>query len=81
MIFTTNTSKMIAWHRFLSGSQWEPEGHRRGGCPRMTWRPTVEAEGTDMGHSWGTLRTLAQRRLRWRNFVTALDVYDTKGGK
>ena len=36
-----------------------------------------------MGHSWGTLRTLAQDRLRWRDFkfVAALVVYDKKGSK
>ena len=38
--------------------EWKPEGHRKRGRPRMTWRPTVEAKATDMGHSWGTLRTL-----------------------
>ena len=29
-----------------------------------------------MGQSWGTLRALAQDRLRWREFVAALVVYD-----
>ena len=47
----------------------------------MTWRHTVEAEATAMGHSWGTLRTLAQDHLRWRDFVAALVVYDKKGSK
>ena len=43
-----------------------------------------EKEGdrqTDMGHSWGTLRTLAQDRLRWREFVAALVVYGKKDSK
>ena len=34
-----------------------------------------------MGHSWVALRTLAQDRLRWREFVAALAVYDRKGSK
>ena len=51
------------------------------GRARMTWRRAVEAEATAMGHSWGTLRTLAQDRLRWREFVAALVVYDRKGSK
>ena len=42
----------------------------------VEWKP---AEATAMGHSWGTLRTLAQDRLRWREFVAALVVYDKKG--
>ena len=34
-----------------------------------------------MGHSWGTLGTLAQDRLRWREFVATLDFYDKNGSK
>ena len=47
----------------------------------MTWRRTVEAEATAMGHSLGTLHTLAQDRQIWREFVAALVVYDKKGSK
>ena len=60
---------------------WKPEGHRKRGRPRMTWRRTVEAEATAMGHSWVALRTLAQDRLQWREFVAALVFYDKKGSK
>ena len=56
-------------------------GHRKRGRLRMTWRRAVEAEATVMGHSCGTLRTLAQDRMRWREFVAALVVYDKKGSK
>ena len=59
--------------------EWKPEGHRKRGRPKMTWRRTVEAETTAMGHR--TLRTLAQDRLRWREFVAALVVYDKKDSK
>ena len=59
----------------------KPEGHRKDGRSRMTWRCTVEAEETAMRHSWGTLRTLAQDRLKLRNFVAALVVCDKKGSK
>ena len=61
--------------------EWKPEGRRKRGRLRMTWRRTVEAEAAAMGHSRGTLRTLAQDRLRWREFVAALVVYDKKGSK
>ena len=47
----------------------------------MTRRRTVKAEATAMGQSEGTLRTLAQERLRRRDFVAALVVYDKKGSK
>ena len=59
----------------------KPEGRRKRRCPRMAWRRTVEAEATAMGHSWRTLGTLAQDRLRWKEFVAALVVYDKKGSK
>ena len=39
----------------------------------------MEAKATAIGHSWGTLRTLAQDRLRWREFVAAQVVYDKRG--
>ena len=55
---------------------WKPEGYRKRRRPRMTWKRTVEAEATAMGHSWGTLRTLAQDRMRWRDSVAALVVYE-----
>ena len=61
--------------------EWKPDGRRKRGRPRMTWRLTVEAEATAMGHSWGTLWTLAQDRLRRREFVAALVIYDKKGSK
>ena len=49
--------------------EWKTEGR------------TVEAEATAMGHSWGTLWTLAQDRRGWREYVAALVVYDKKGSK
>ena len=60
---------------------WKSEGHRKRGRPRMTWRPTAEAEATTMRHSWGTLRTLAQDLLRRRELVAALVIFDKKGRK
>ena len=30
--------------------KWKPEGRRKRGHPRMTWRCTVEAEATAIGH-------------------------------
>ncbi|RUS77031.1 hypothetical protein EGW08_015211 [Elysia chlorotica] len=55
-----------------SDSGLRPEGHRKRGRPKTTWRRTVEAEAAAMGQSWGTLRMLAQNRERWKEFVAAL---------
>ncbi|KAK3775390.1 hypothetical protein RRG08_007211 [Elysia crispata] len=59
--------------------QWRPEGHRKRGRPKTTWRRTVEAEAAAMGQSWGTLRMLAQDREQWKEFVAALIAYGKKG--
>ncbi|KAI4901756.1 hypothetical protein NFI96_001042 [Prochilodus magdalenae] len=51
---------------------WTPEGKRKRGQPKNTWRRTVEAEMKTLNHSWGTVGKLAQDRQKWRTFVAAL---------
>ena len=51
---------------------WTPEGKRKRGRPKITWRRTVEAELKDLGHSWATVTKLATDRQKWRAFVAAL---------
>ena len=58
---------------------WTPDGKRKRGRPRTTWRRTVEYEMKAMQHSWGSLTKLAQDRQRWRNFVGALDTTGCNG--
>ena len=52
---------------------WTPDGKRKRGRPKMTWRRTVEGEMKDMGQTWGSLSKLAQDRSEWRVFVAALN--------
>ncbi|KAK3792892.1 hypothetical protein RRG08_035255 [Elysia crispata] len=59
--------------------QRRPEGHRKRGRPKTTWRRRVEAEAAPMGQSWGTLRMLAQDREQWKEFVGALKCPRQKG--
>ncbi|GFR86170.1 hypothetical protein ElyMa_004193200 [Elysia marginata] len=61
--------------------QWKPEGRRKRGRPKTTWGRTAEAEAATMGQSWGTLRTLAQDREKWRDFVAALVAHGKKGSE
>ena len=49
---------------------WTPEGKRKRGRPKNTWRRTAER---DEDHTWGISRKLAQNRQEWRTFVTALN--------
>lgn len=52
---------------------WSPQGVRRRGRPRHTWRRSVEAEGRERGKmGWPQIKTMAGNRVRWRMFVDAL---------
>ena len=51
---------------------WTPDGKRKRGRPRTTWRRTVEDEMKAIQHSWGSLARLAQDRRKWKDFVAAL---------
>ena len=51
---------------------WTPEGKRKRGRPKNTWRRTVEAELKSLHHTWGTIQKLARDRQKWRTFVAAL---------
>jgi len=58
---------------------WTPEGKRKRGRPRETWRRTVETEMKVMKHSWDSLTRMAQDRQRWKDFVAALHTTGCKG--
>ena len=52
---------------------WAPEGKRRRGRPKTTWRRTVEKERDEAGWtSWAEARTSAADRVTWRRSVEAL---------
>ena len=54
---------------------WAPEGRRRRGRPKTTWRRTVEKERDEAGWtSWAEARTSAADRVTWRRSVEALCV-------
>ena len=52
---------------------WAPEGKRKRGRPKTTWRRTVEKERDEAGwRSWNEVRTVAADRERWKSSVKAL---------
>jgi hypothetical protein len=51
---------------------WNPQGARRRGRPRKTWKKTVEEEAAEMGKTWKEVKRLADNRTRWRGFTDAL---------
>ena len=52
---------------------WAPEGRRRRGRPKTTWRRTVEKERDNFGWtSWNQVKAIAKNREQWREQVEAL---------
>ncbi|KAI0229379.1 hypothetical protein LSAT2_020211, partial [Lamellibrachia satsuma] len=52
---------------------WTPEGRRKVGRPKTTWRSTIENERRILGwNSWNEARRVAADRTRWRRFTSAL---------
>jgi hypothetical protein len=51
---------------------WNPQGQRKRGRPKQTWRRSVHNEALGEGKSWGEVKQLVRNRIRWRRFVDAL---------
>lgn len=52
--------------------EWNPQGKRKTGRPRHTWRRTIDKEIAEENKSWGEIKSMAKNRVRWRSFVEAL---------
>lgn len=52
--------------------RWTPDGRRKRGRPKETWRRMVEQEMKDMGMTWREIEKKAKDRQLWRALVTAL---------
>ena len=52
--------------------RWTPDGQRKRGRPKETWRRTVEREMKGKGWTWGRLERVSADRHRWRALVEAL---------
>ena len=50
---------------------WAPEGTRRRGRPRTTWRRTISEELKKAGIAWVEAERLAKDRVPWRDLVEA----------
>ena len=51
---------------------WNPQGKRKRGRPRNSWRRDTEAEMTEQGLNWTRAVRSAQNRVRWRGVVDGL---------
>ena len=52
--------------------KWNPQGKRKRGRPRNTWRRDLESDMALTGLGWGQLEKTAQIRTRWRAVVDGL---------
>nr|KAG5699276.1 hypothetical protein BaRGS_000478 [Batillaria attramentaria] len=51
---------------------WNPQGKRKRGRPRNSWRRDTEAELYKQGTNWTGVARIVQNRVRWRRVVDGL---------
>jgi hypothetical protein len=51
---------------------WNPQGYRRRGRPKRTWRRTIEDEIRSTGRSWNEIKGIAGDRNAWKLFMDIL---------
>ncbi|XP_039293351.1 uncharacterized protein LOC120353523 [Nilaparvata lugens] len=51
---------------------WNPQGHRARGRPKITWKRTIQTEIGRAGKTWLEVKALARDRVGWRTFSEAL---------
>jgi len=52
--------------------EWNPQGVRRKGRPKKSWRRTIQQEYEDLGLSWDEVKWTVKNRVRWKAVVEAL---------
>ncbi|KAK7087627.1 hypothetical protein V1264_021652 [Littorina saxatilis] len=53
-------------------TKWNPQGERKRGRPRNSWRRDTEAEINRQGKTWSQIERAAQDRVGWRIVVDGL---------
>jgi len=51
---------------------WNPQGYRRRGRPKRTWRRTIKDKIRNTGSSWNEVKGIAGDRNAWKPFMDAL---------
>ena len=52
--------------------RWNPQGKRKRGRPKNTWRRDLDADIRKMGYTWGQVEKAAQDRGKWKATVGGL---------
>ena len=61
--------KERGWRDTKEALFWNPQGNRKRGRPRNSWRRSVNKE---TGRSWNELRFLAADRRKWKGLIDNL---------
>ena len=56
-------------HVIRQALDWNPQGKRKRGRPKETWRRTLTKEIEQSGKTWAMLKREAANRVRWRSLV------------
>ena len=51
---------------------WNPQGVRRRGRPRITWKRSIKEEIRGENKTWREVKAIATQRERWKSFTNAL---------
>jgi len=51
---------------------WNPQGYRRRGGPKRTWRRTIEDEIRSTRRSWNEVKEIVGDRNAWKLFTDAI---------
>src|ERR1700733_13651382 len=70
--WTGHVLRMKANRRPRQVMRWTPQGYRKRGRPKGTWRRTFESELEVECKTQYEIERLAQDRIGWRGFVSAL---------
>ena len=60
--------------------RWTPEGKRKRGRPKTTWRRTIEGEMKTRGYSWNSIEKKANNRDEWTSLVLATMCHPAQQG-
>ena len=55
-----------------TGLDWNPQGYRKRGRPKRTWRRTIEDEIRSTRRSWNEVKGIAGDRNAWKLFMDVL---------
>ena len=69
------------WNSREIALNWNPQGQRKRGRPRNTWRQELEKDIKRTGHTWKQLERIVQDRGDWRVIVGGLCSGRSKGPK